>query len=103
MGLQDFCHKKTQGFTLAKARSAQNHTKKQSLDADKVTSLRPLLSQPFYFLKKGLQCYVFISEDSNYVLKLFRWKELEPSPFQQTPPLFLDTKQHITKAKKERT
>lgn len=101
VGLQDFCHKKTQGFTLAKARSAQKHTKKQSLDADKVTSLRPLLSQPFYFLKKGLQCYVFISEDSNYVLKLFRWKELEPSRFSKLLPSSWTQSSTLQKQKKK--
>ncbi len=32
-----------------------------------------ILSQKFRYFDKGLQCYVFLSEDEKYVLKLFRF------------------------------
>ena len=32
-----------------------------------------ILSQPFYYLDRGAQCYVFASLDGNYVLKMFRY------------------------------
>jgi hypothetical protein len=35
-----------------------------------------LLAQEFTYLSKGNQCYVFVSQDGNYVLKLFRYRYL---------------------------
>lgn len=37
------------------------------------TELFSLLNQPFHYLGKGSQCYVFESHDQKYVLKLFRF------------------------------
>ncbi len=37
--------------------------------------LRDLLNQPFSFLDKGAQCYVFQSRDGKYVIKLFRFDQ----------------------------
>ena len=36
-------------------------------------ALHEILSQQFRFLGKGAQCYAFVSEDNQYVLKLFRF------------------------------
>ena len=82
--LADFCQKRTQGFSLQKICSS-------SIDASKtpsqlaplpkdLPSLQKILHQPFYYLKKGQQCFVFLSEDQRYVLKFLRWDKLEP-PF----------------------
>jgi hypothetical protein len=35
-------------------------------------SIRKILQQPFTYFSKGSQSYVFLSEDGNYVLKLFK-------------------------------
>lgn len=35
--------------------------------------LRSILTQPFHFLSKGAQSYVFESQDGRYVIKLFRY------------------------------
>lgn len=40
-----------------------------------------LFNQPFYYLGKGSQTYVFRSSDDTYVLKLFKFKHLK-TPFQ---------------------
>jgi hypothetical protein len=85
-GVQDFCHKKTQGFSLTKAKSYHAPSEKKTLSLPRNSPLLTILRQPFYFLQKGLQCYVFVSEDNKYVLKLFRWKELEPSGFSRILP-----------------
>ena len=82
IGIKDLCQKQTKGFALQKIIS-QNSSRKSlpsSLPQEGLASLRKILSQPYYFLKRGLQCYVFISEDKQYVLKFFRWKQIE-SPF----------------------
>ncbi len=41
--------------------------------------LTQILNQEFTYLAKGAQCYAFLSEDGNYVLKLFKFKHLRPS------------------------
>jgi hypothetical protein len=35
--------------------------------------LREILSQPFHYLDEGGQSYVFVSEDNQYILKLFKY------------------------------
>lgn len=37
--------------------------------------LHHILNQPFTYLDKGAQCYVFKSEDEQYVIKLFRYDQ----------------------------
>jgi hypothetical protein len=81
VGIQDFCHKKTNGFSLSKAISSKNPKEKKILSLEENPFLPSILNQPFHFLEKGLQCYVFLSEDKQYVLKLIRWQKLEPSLF----------------------
>ena len=39
--------------------------------------VKELLSQPFYYLNKGRQCFVFESKDQKYVLKFFNQKYLQ--------------------------
>lgn len=39
--------------------------------------LRSLLDQPFYYINKGSQCYVFESLDKQYVIKFFRYNDPE--------------------------
>lgn len=81
IGVKDFCQKQTKGFCLQKVISKNKSEEdiNDSLSKEELKSVQTILSQPFYFFKRGLQCYVFISEDSKYVLKFFRWKQLEPS------------------------
>ena len=40
------------------------------LPTDEITAI---LERPFSYFDRGRQCYVFLSEDGNYVLKLFRF------------------------------
>ncbi len=78
LGLQDLCRKQTKGFALAKARSSYDLKGHLGLSEQEIAPVRSILSKPFRFMTKGLQCYVFVSEDNKYVLKLLKWKEIEP-------------------------
>ena len=61
-------HRLTGGFRLSSCQLPLKN--KKSWDAEPPSNeLTPLLSQPFFFLKRGSQAYVFLSEDKKYVLK----------------------------------
>ncbi|MES2200589.1 MAG: hypothetical protein V4489_10550 [Chlamydiota bacterium] len=79
--LGDFCQKQTKGFRLQNAFSSYPPEQvPPALSKDEISLLQEVLPQPFYFMKKGQQCFAFLSKDGKYVLKLFRWEKLEP-PF----------------------
>lgn len=76
IGIERFCHKETDGFRIDKI-----HTARASLASHPLIEqarVRKILNQPFTYLGKGAQCYVFESEDKNYVVKFFRAAESEP-------------------------
>lgn len=68
-GTQRFCHKQTDGFSVEKI-----IPKHQPLgnDPEDLSQLESILSQPFYYLGRGGQCYVFESEDQKVVIKFFK-------------------------------
>jgi hypothetical protein len=79
--LQRFCHQQTDGFSRYKISSelpfrAEWETPPLS-DAEK-SELKKILNQPFDYLAKGAQSYVFLSRDGRYVLKFFRIYHLQP-------------------------
>jgi len=41
----------------------------------------PLFDQPYRYLGKGAQSYVFLSEDKKHVLKFFKFKHIKPALF----------------------
>ena len=47
------------------------------LDVLDKKELLPILSQPFFYLNRGAQCFVFESQDHKYVMKIFH--ESRPS------------------------
>ncbi len=49
------------------------------LNPDEYRSLEQLLDQNFFYMGKGAQCYAFVSEDGQYVLKFFKFKHLKPN------------------------
>lgn len=87
--LERFCYKQTDGFAREKicsdlAYHAEWNTQPLSLsDREKVLSI---LDQPFTYLGKGAQSYVFESQDKNYVIKFFRHSHIRP-PFWVFLPL----------------
>jgi hypothetical protein len=54
---------------------------KEMLDSSAGSVEESLLQQPYRYLGKGGQSYVFLSEDGKYVLKLFRGSRLQMSRF----------------------
>ena len=77
----DLCQKQTKGFRLQNVFSSfPSEPTHPPLSQSQVSSIQEILDQPFYFMKKGQQCFAFLSKDEKYVLKLFRWEKLEP-PF----------------------
>lgn len=60
----------TQGFRLGKLYRPAKHLQSQGEKIDPL--VRKYLSQPFSYLGKGMQCFVFEGEDKEVVLKLFR-------------------------------
>lgn len=77
----DFCQKQTKGFRLQNIYPSTcpvtNIVDTEKYDEKKIKNI---INQPFRFMKKGQQCFVFLSEDRQYVIKFFRWEKLEP-PF----------------------
>jgi hypothetical protein len=95
LGIKDFCQKKTRGFSLQKAISKEPFSQKNNsctLSKEELVSLQKILSQPYHFFTRGLQCYVFVSEDDRYILKLFRWKQMETPFWTRYLPSFLTQK-----------
>jgi hypothetical protein len=42
--------------------------------------LDAILDQPFTYLGKGSQSYVFLSQDKKYVIKFFKFRHIKPNP-----------------------
>ena len=78
--VEHFCHKKTDGFSLQRI---QFDGPILFGDAQRV----PELNQPFHYLDCGNQCYAFISEDQQYVLKFFKYARATIPQFLTTIPL----------------
>lgn len=67
-------------------------------------NIHKILQQPFTYIGKGAQSYVFESQDGKYVLKFFKFKHLRPSVFLDAlPPIgFLKTYKEKQAARKQR-
>lgn len=68
----------THGFRIEKMRlksSCYSDWEVPPLSKDAHRRLMKLLDQPFYYLGRGAQCYVFESADQLYVIKLFRFDQ----------------------------
>lgn len=68
-----FCDKKTKGFSLHKIHSSSDiniPVKAESLKSN--AEIETMLKQPFHFLGRGGQCFAFLSEDGETVIKFFK-------------------------------
>lgn len=59
-----------------------------SLTSQQKDQLDQILSQKFFYIGKGAQCYAFASEDQQYVLKFFKFKHLKPNLLIELLPPF---------------
>jgi len=71
---KQFCYAKTDGFAIRKIHATLRHHPEWETQGD----LPALCSQPFRYLAKGAQSYVFASEDGQCVIKFFRVYHLRP-------------------------
>jgi len=74
---------RTDGFTPSLIKAPLIAASAPSLSSD----LQEILSQPFHYLGKGRQCFVFASEDGKFVLKFFNQKYLK-MPWYAALPFF---------------
>ncbi len=75
---KQFCYKKTDGFAHYKILSSLAFNPDWEVSQEPHEELSTLLDQPFHYLAKGAQSYVFASADGKYVIKFFRLYHLKP-------------------------
>ncbi len=74
-GTARFCKKQTGSFTISRITS--NIPFHPEWEVDNNTEIKEILSQPYRFLGKGAQSFVFASDDGKYVIKFFRHHHLK--------------------------
>lgn len=73
--------KQARGFALYKIRSSlpfHPEFETSSFSEEESKDVKKALDQPYRFLDKGAQCYVFLSLDGRYVIKFFKLHALQP-------------------------
>ncbi len=84
LGLARFCISQTDGFTLQKI----HPTSTMSVAAAPLSpELRAALAQPFIYLGRGAQCFVFASHDGKLVLKFLHMSHIETPTWLRLLPL----------------
>lgn len=84
LSLPGIAKRLTYGFRLAKMNLDFPHHPEWEVTPK--PEINGILQQPFRFLGKGAQCYVFESNDGKYVIKLFRYNQ--PSTVDKILTLF---------------
>jgi hypothetical protein len=79
--IEHFCHKKTDGFSISRI---QFH-REDALPSKNIP--HAVFNQSFHYLDAGNQCFVFTSEDDQYVLKFFKYVDHAPPAFLTKIPL----------------
>lgn len=78
-----FCKNQTGKFTVLRITSNLNYNpawEVAPLSSEEQAKIHKILSQPYSYLSKGVQSFVFASQDGQYVIKFFRHDHLSP-PF----------------------
>lgn len=90
MGAGLYCCSYKRGFSINKISSKLPYNEMwdtQSLTSDEKEKLRKeILSQPFYYLSSGTQCYAFVSQDGKYVIKFFKMHKILPKKWLKDVP-----------------
>ncbi len=76
-----FCRKQTDGFTILKISSDLSYQDQWERSSPSRFEILKMFQSPFFYLARGEQCYVFVSQDKQYVLKFFRHNHMRPSPW----------------------
>ncbi|MGD0664716.1 MAG: hypothetical protein ABSA17_03170 [Rhabdochlamydiaceae bacterium] len=72
-----FCKKQTGSFTIARITSDLPYHPEWDAAPSNEEEIKRILSQPYRFLGKGAQSFVFASEDGTTVIKFFRHHHLK--------------------------
>jgi hypothetical protein len=75
---KQFCYKQTDGFAHYKILSSLPFNPNWEVSNVAEAEILKVFDQPFRYLAKGAQSYVFASEDGQYVIKFFRIYHLQP-------------------------
>lgn len=82
-----FCKAQTGKFTVQRITSTltpQPQWEISPLSSEELSHIQKILNQPYHYLSKGVQSFVFASQDGQYVIKFFRHDHLT-SPFWLKP------------------
>ncbi len=87
--LQQLTYRATAGFQITHIGTPSSITEfeKEYSNAPMPDGVRELLRQPFHFLGRGSQSYAFVSEDGQYVLKVFQQHHFLIPSFLKSWPL----------------
>ena len=80
-GIGRLYYQVTGGFTEGNIASNYSYDPRWDvapLTPEKKDEVQTILSQPFHYLGKGCQSYVFVSEDGHYVIKFFKYQRFRP-------------------------
>ena len=90
IGIERFCHTITEGFRPHKILSSLPYNPEFATDhlsVKELVQVQQLLSQPFYFLGSGGQCYAFLGSDDQTILKVFKHHHMRPHSYWDHFPL----------------
>lgn len=76
-GTAKFCKKQTGSFTVARISSELPFHPEWVVENENEAEVQKILAQPYRFLGKGAQSFVFASEDGKWVIKFFRHQHLQ--------------------------
>lgn len=99
----------TCGFKLSKMALKESHRDEWEVPCElSRQEINAILSQPYFYLDRGAQCYVFSSLDDHYVVKIFRYdqssffsKKTEIEAKEKMEKMFTACVLAFTKAKEE--
>jgi hypothetical protein len=104
MGIGLYCCSYKKGFNLDKISSQLQYNEIRETRAlsyeDKERLLKEILSQTFYYMGSGNQCYTFVSQDDKYVLKFFKMHKIIPKKWLMDFPFSLFEKYRLENVEK---
>jgi hypothetical protein len=80
-GVGRLYYRLTDGFLISNISSANEYDPRwetRPLTEEEINTIQDVMKQPFHYLGKGCQSYVFASQDDKYVLKFFKYQRLRP-------------------------
>ena len=87
IGLQQLIELKTHGFCLQRIQADDlphyNRWESKAPTSEEQSAIDRHLTQPFYLIGAGAECFAFVSEDGQTVIKFFKLDHVRPVYFQK--------------------